>query len=84
MSQPRLTPVAFTARAAARLIVIVGASALTGAEFRAPVRANQTQQVPLTADMTEEQKARAVCGTCHAFPPPEILPKNVSRRQIFS
>jgi hypothetical protein len=30
----------------------------------------------------DEQQARAVCGTCHAFPPPDILPAAVWRDEF--
>jgi hypothetical protein len=37
------------------------------------------QQVPV---QSEEQQARAVCGTCHAFPSPDILPRQAWRDEI--
>ena len=30
----------------------------------------------------EERQARAICGGCHAFPPPEILPRDAWRDEF--
>jgi hypothetical protein len=38
-------------------------------------------QPPPTAQ-TEEQQARVVCGVCHAFPPPDILPRGAWRDEF--
>lgn len=39
--------------------------------------ANRQATVP-----AEEQQARAICGSCHAFPPPEILPRAAWRDEL--
>jgi hypothetical protein len=38
-------------------------------------------QAPPTA-RGEEEQARALCGVCHAFPPPEILPRGAWRDEF--
>jgi len=45
----------------------------------APRQAQPPPSVP-----AEEQQARATCGGCHAFPPPEILPRAVWRDEIVA
>jgi hypothetical protein len=43
-----------------------------------------TQAPPQTSQVGQggEQQARLVCGTCHAFPPPDILPRQVWRDEF--
>lgn len=45
------------------------------------LEAARTQQKPAAAASAEEQ-ARVTCGTCHAFPPPEILPRDAWRDEF--
>jgi hypothetical protein len=35
------------------------------------------------SDPADEQRARAVCGTCHTFPPPDILPRDAWRAEFI-
>src|SRR5262245_11754048 len=39
-------------------------------------------QAGSTAASGDEAQARAVCSTCHAFPPPDILPRSAWRMEI--
>src|SRR5688572_16007760 len=40
-------------------------------------------QNPPAAATAEEQQARVTCGGCHAFPPPDILPKSAWRDEFI-
>src|SRR5688500_12192824 len=40
-------------------------------------------QNPPAAASSEEQQARVTCGGCHAFPPPDILPKSAWRDEFI-
>jgi hypothetical protein len=41
------------------------------------------QQVPSTVPAAaNEQQARAICSTCHGFPPPSILPRDAWRNEV--
>jgi len=40
------------------------------------------QRQPANTDQTDEQQARRTCGTCHAFPKPDILPKSAWRNEF--
>ena len=42
----------------------------------------QNQPKPASALSAEEQQARVTCGGCHAFPPPEILPRGAWRDEF--
>jgi hypothetical protein len=46
-----------------------------------PFAASQAPAQPAAAPGSEAQ-ARAVCGTCHKFPPPEILPRGAWRDEF--
>ena len=46
----------------------------------APVSASALQSPPPAQG--DEQQARATCGGCHAFPPPDILPRQVWRDEF--
>src|SRR6266849_5274974 len=35
-----------------------------------------------TAPQGDEQQARAICGVCHAFPQPDILPRHAWRDEF--
>jgi hypothetical protein len=59
-------------------MVIVLAMMLTTAHLARGVTATQQAQ---TREASEQQ-ARTTCGTCHAFPPPEILPRAVWRDEF--
>ena len=57
--------------AAAWIAALLGVSRVTPTVTSAsPVRLQSTAQ-----SSAEEQQARAVCGGCHAFAPPQILPR---------
>jgi hypothetical protein len=40
------------------------------------------QPHPRWAELSDEERARVTCGTCHAFPPPDILPRHVWRDEF--
>jgi hypothetical protein len=42
----------------------------------------QNQPKPASALSADEQQARVTCGGCHAFPPPEILPRGAWRDEF--
>jgi hypothetical protein len=44
--------------------------------------AAQSQSQQVSADASPEQVARVACGGCHAFPPPDILPRDAWRDEI--
>jgi FG-GAP-like repeat len=46
------------------------------------LRAGQAPRPIAKQDVATEAEARAACATCHAFPPPEILPKGVWRDAV--
>jgi hypothetical protein len=56
----------------------VGAAILAIVGLAASLRAGMTQ----TSPGVDEQKARAVCGGCHAFPAPDILPRSAWRDEF--
>jgi len=61
------------------LVVIAALGAVRepiGAQAVAPPSSSTTAS-------SEEAQARVVCGSCHAFPPPEILPKSSWRDEFL-
>jgi hypothetical protein len=46
------------------------------------IDASQTQSPPAAAPQGDEQQARATCSGCHAFPPPDILPRESWRDEF--
>lgn len=48
------------------------------------IHASAGRQAPPTAAQTShlERQARATCGSCHAYPPPEILPRDSWRDEF--
>ena len=46
----------------------------------APARLTPAPDAVQTADL--DRQARATCGSCHAFPPPDILPKDTWRDEF--
>jgi hypothetical protein len=59
-------------RRAAGAISAAGAAALAIVTFAAPGAIDARQQ-SMPVDI--ERQARATCGSCHAYPPPDILPR---------
>jgi FG-GAP-like repeat/FG-GAP repeat len=46
------------------------------------IAALHSQTPSISADASPEQVARVTCGGCHAFPPPDILPRDAWREEI--
>ena len=68
---------------AAWLAVALCCGALGGLETNAvPVRLPQQPASGSDTAAANEQQARVVCGGCHAFPPPEILPRDAWRDEF--
>ena len=74
----------FTRRAAACVIAaLCGAILLTVGGYTSPSITASEPQSPSTANAeSDEQQARVTCGGCHAFPPPEILPRDAWRDEF--
>src|SRR5665647_949955 len=72
------------ARAAGWLLAALCAGGLRLADRHAspPVLASGRQSPPAPALQADEQQARVTCGGCHAFPPPDILPRQVWRDEF--
>ena len=69
------------ARCAASIaVVLCGVLVFAGIEKAAPVIEAAQQPSALTGD---EKQARALCATCHAFPPPDILPRDAWRGELI-
>jgi hypothetical protein len=69
-------------RAAACLFAILFVGCVVALDRRAwPSVAAATPQTP--SSQGDEQQARAVCGTCHAFPTPDILPRDAWRDELI-
>src|SRR5262245_42350008 len=56
--------------------LVVFAAALSGLM---PLALASRQQPP----QGDETQARAVCGTCHALPPPDVLPRDAWRSEFI-
>jgi hypothetical protein len=69
-------------RAAAWLIVISSIAVALRVSFSPAHRIEAAQQAP-SGELGDEQRARAACATCHAFPPPDILPRHVWRDEFI-
>jgi hypothetical protein len=76
-------------RRAAGVVVRIGISVITVLILAAQSHhvslsvygaAEQPQQVAAALD--DEQQARRTCGGCHAFPPPDILPRSAWRNEF--
>lgn len=70
-------------RAAA--LVFASAGVLLAAATREaprPFQSPAAQAPATTAPQSEEQQARVTCGGCHAFPPPDILPRSAWRDEF--
>ena len=65
---------------AACLIFTIGLATFVAADRQAAPAAPQATQA--AAADGDEALARATCGTCHAFPPPDILPRGVWRDEF--
>jgi hypothetical protein len=74
----------FTRHATTSVIAAVcGAILLSAGEYTSPsIGASRTQSQPPAAPQSDEQQARVTCGGCHAFPPPEILPRDAWRNEL--
>ena len=66
-------------RAAAWLLAALCGGVLLAREW-SPRASSWNRTSP--AGQTEEQQARTVCGGCHAFPPPDILPRDAWRDEF--
>jgi hypothetical protein len=62
------------------IITLAGAILVTAERHASPPVAAQAGAPPSAQD--EEQAARAVCGVCHAFAPPDILPRAAWRDEF--
>ena len=77
-------------RAVARAIVwstaaVCGMAALGSASFpswRVDASERRQSQTNAASPADAERQARAACGSCHAFPPPDILPRSVWREEF--
>src|SRR4051794_9566029 len=69
------------ARAAAWLTAgLLGCGLVTLQRSGSPAVSASGSQPP--SSQGDEQQARATCGGCHAFPPPDILPRQVWRDEF--
>ncbi|MGH9372097.1 MAG: FG-GAP-like repeat-containing protein [Vicinamibacterales bacterium] len=70
--------------AAAWLMAALGAAALLTLDRQTSpsIGASASQSRPAPAGPDDEQQARTTCGGCHAFPPPEILPRDAWRNEL--
>jgi hypothetical protein len=50
--------------------------------FAPSISASELQAPAAPPPQGDEQQARAACSSCHAFPPPEILPRQVWRDEF--
>src|SRR3989337_2258124 len=69
------------------LFVFCGVVMTMAREPRSSVETAHLQAQPTQASQTssgqgDEQQARATCGGCHAFPPPDILPRQEWRDEF--
>jgi hypothetical protein len=62
-------------------IVAVTAGVAGYAYFKTPAPAPAVPLPPLAAEATSEQVHR-FCGACHAYPPPETLPRSAWRKEV--
>jgi hypothetical protein len=62
-------------------ILLVGAIVSAGAAIGRPAHASQT--ISPSRDQPAEGMARKVCSSCHAFPPPESLPRERWRSVVI-
>jgi hypothetical protein len=69
------------ARAAIWLTPLLGGAYITFAIDHSTMSIHPTSSQAVTAP-TEEQQARVTCAGCHAFPPPDILPRDVWRDEF--
>jgi hypothetical protein len=63
--------------------VLLRLLALGAAAGAVASRADQPAASPPPAPIRGEAVARQACASCHAFPPPEILPRNKWNAEIF-
>ena len=71
------------ARVSAWLIVAVAAAALAALDRQTlPADASQAPSQSAPAVQSDEQQARVTCGGCHAFSPPDILPRDAWRNEF--
>jgi hypothetical protein len=64
------------------MVLVVLALAGWLATLAAPANDAAAQSAPAPAAGDDEKQARAVCGTCHAFPTPDILPRGAWRDEF--
>ncbi len=75
------TPMRFFMGSALGLGVLTGAVLLAQVSATTPTGSAGPQQSVQTPD-ADEQLARATCGGCHAYSPPEILPRSAWRNEF--
>ena len=67
----------------ASILAALCGGALLGIEPSSSPAVGLAAQTPPVAAITgDEQQARVICGGCHAFPPPEILPRGAWRDEF--
>jgi hypothetical protein len=69
-------------RTAAWVALLLCVTLIISTNNDAPSAAPRAGQSPSAAPPGDEAQARATCGGCHAFPPPEILPKAAWRDEF--
>jgi hypothetical protein len=62
-------------------LFVIGSFALRDATAPSAIAASPQQAT--AAGKTDETQARAVCGTCHAFPSPDLLPRSQWRDEFL-
>jgi hypothetical protein len=81
MRDVRLTPPLVAAGGALWLVAVLAGVGLaapgSGPAQPAPARGSQSDARP-----SDDQQARVTCGGCHAFPPPDILPRTAWRDEF--
>ena len=72
-------------RCASALAIVAACAAvqIVAIDWRSP-SVTAVAAEPQTAGVSggDEQQAKAVCGTCHPLPPPDILPRNAWRDEF--
>ena len=65
------------------LVAAFAAAALVALDWKTwPVDASPLQAQSIPAVQSDEQQARVTCGGCHAFSPPDILPRDAWRNEF--
>jgi hypothetical protein len=72
----------FTQSTAGALAVLCGFIPSIGLMMAPSIHASRAQAASAAPLQGDEQQARATCGGCHLFPPPEILPRQAWRDEF--